>query len=467
MKALMKALRSALIGKQSERIQRLGCALAMTLAMTACGGGGSSKVSSTPWPQPVSSPAVTPPPVDTTAYIMDEFFPDKRFDGLRSLVRPANPGNPLAETLINCTVKMTEANLCSFSQISLLGMETNSPTIDQVMDRVLVSHDWMAVRMREVLTQMPPELLLIMRGVTAIVISYDIRPSFYWQGTGAIYIDPERLWLTTAEQSTIDQTPDYRSDLGNVFQFYMPARYVYEGDTDLRSLERNLASVSMRMAALFYHELAHANDFYPPSSLATINRSVPMYQAVLTGSRPSNLLQGTYPLTSELMYRLAGVSFRSEVVRAADRLLTAEDVAAEFPLDVANDFYNYSSAREDLAMLFEEAMMLYSYGLDRDVAVTDLPELLESCSQLLVAWGQRNRLSDSSVLPRATMILEAILPEVAAEVTSLFEGRVPTQMREGENFCSNIVINPAAARSLVLSSSEKSAPLPELFLPYL
>ena len=68
----------------------------------------------------------------------------------------------------------------------------------------------MAVRMREVLTQMPPELLLIMRGVTAIVISYDIRPSFYWQGTGAIYIDPERLWLTTAEQSTIDQTPDYR-----------------------------------------------------------------------------------------------------------------------------------------------------------------------------------------------------------------------------------------------------------------
>ena len=112
-------------------------------------------------------------------------------------------------------------------------------------------------------------------------------------------------------------------------------------------------------------------------------------------------------------------------------------------------------------------MMLYSYGLDRDVAVTDLPEVLESCSQLVVAWGQRNRLSDPSVLPRATMILEAILPEVAAEVTSLFEGRVPIQMREGENFCSNIVINPAATRSLVLSSSEKSAPLPELFLPYL
>ena len=452
------------MGQQQFHIQRLGAVLVLVIGLCACGGGGGSSAAPRPQPsQPVVQP-VTPP--DTTAYIMDQFFPDKNFAGLRSLVRAANPGNPIANTLINCTVLMTADNLCSFNQIPLLGMETSAPTVDQIMDRVLVSHDWMAVRMRDVFAQMPPELLLIMRGITAIVISYDIRPSFYWSGSGAIYIDPDRLWLSTVEQLTIDPTPDYRADLGNVFQFYMPGRYVANGDTDIRSLNRDLNSISMRLAGLFYHELAHANDFYPPGSLATIDRTVPMYMAAATRGLPSNLLQGTFPLTSVLMNRLAGVSFRSDTVRLADQSLTAEDVAAEFQLDVANDFYSYSSSREDLAMLFEEVMMYYSYGLDRDVAVTDLPANLEFCSQLRVAWGQRNRVAQSNILPRATLILEAVLPEFAAAVTLQLDDVVPTQMRVDEDFCANILVSPSATRSLMLPGAVNTQ-MPPLFQTYL
>ena len=326
------------MAQQQFNIQRLGAVFALILGLCACGGGGGSSAAPRLQPSPTVVEPTTPP--DTTAYIMDQFFPGKNFAGLRSLARAANPGNPITNTLINCTVLVTEDNLCSFNQIPLLGMETSAPTVDQVMDRVLVSHDWMAVRMREVFNEMPPELLLIMRGITAIVISYDIRPSFYWSGSGAIYIDPDRLWLTTAEQLTIDPAPDYRADLGNVFLFTMPARYVANGDTDLRSLNRDLSSISMRLAGLFYHELAHANDYYPPGRLASIDRTVPMYLATSANGLPSNLLQGTFPLTSVLMDRLAGVSFRSETVRLADQSLTAEDIAAEFPLDVANDFYS-------------------------------------------------------------------------------------------------------------------------------
>ena len=453
------------MAQQQFNIQRLGAVFALVLGLCACGGGGGGS-SAAPRPQP-SQPVVQPvTPPDTTAYIMDQFFPDKNFAGLRSLVRAANPGNPIASTLINCTVLVTEDNLCSFNQIPLLGMETSAPTVDQIMDRVLVSHDWMAVRMREVFNEMPSELLLIMRGITAIVISYDIRPSFYWSGSGAIYIDPDRLWLTTAEQMTIDPTPDYRTDLGNVFLFTMPARYVSNGDTDIRSLNRDLSSISMRLAGLFYHELAHANDFYPPGRLASIDRTVPMFRAATTSGLPSNLLQGTFPLTSVLMDRLAGVSFRSETVRLADQSLTAEDIAAEFPLDVANDFYSYSSSREDLAMLFEEVMMYYSYGLDRDVAVTDLPANLESCSQLRVAWGQRNRVAQTNILPRATLILEALLPELAAAVTLQLDDVVPTQMRVDEDFCTNILVSPSATRSLVLPGAVNTQ-LPPLFQTYL
>ena len=452
------------MAQQQFNIQRLGAVFALILGLYACGGGGGSSAAPRLQPSPTVVEPTTPP--DTTAYIMDQFFPGKNFAGLRSLARAANPGNPITNTLINCTVLVTEDNLCSFNQIPLLGMETSAPTVDQVMDRVLVSHDWMAVRMREVFNEMPPELLLIMRGITAIVISYDIRPSFYWSGSGAIYIDPDRLWLTTAEQQTIDPAPDYRADLGNVFLFTMPARYVANGDTDLRSLNRDLSSISMRLAGLFYHELAHANDYYPPGRLASIDRTVPMYLATSANGLPSNLLQGTFPLTSVLMDRLAGVSFRSETVRLADQSLTAEDIAAEFPLDVANDFYSYSSSREDLAMLFEEVMMYYSYGLDRDVAVTDLPANLESCSQLRVAWGQRNRVAQTNILPRATLILEALLPELAAAVTLQLDDVVPTQMRVDEDFCTNILVSPSATRSLVLPGAVNTQ-LPPLFQTYL
>ncbi|MDA9064270.1 hypothetical protein OAD22_07120 [Pseudomonadales bacterium] len=452
------------MAQQQFNIQRLGAVFALILGLCACGGGGGSGAAPRLQPSPTVVEPTTPP--DTTAYIMDQFFPGKNFAGLRSLARAANPGNPITNTLINCTVLVTEDNLCSFNQIPLLGMETSAPTVDQVMDRVLVSHDWMAVRMREVFNEMPPELLLIMRGITAIVISYDVRPSFYWSGSGAIYIDPDRLWLTTAEQQTIDPAPDYRADLGNVFLFTMPARYVANGDTDLRSLNRDLSSISMRLAGLFYHELAHANDYYPPGRLASIDRTVPMYLATSANGLPSNLLQGTFPLTSVLMDRLAGVSFRSETVRLADQSLTAEDIAAEFPLDVANDFYSYSSSREDLAMLFEEVMMYYSYGLDRDVAVTDLPANLESCSQLRVAWGQRNRVAQTNILPRATLILEALLPELAAAVTLQLDDVVPTQMRVDEDFCTNILVSPSATRSLVLPGAVNTQ-LPPLFQTYL
>jgi len=464
--------------QQTSRQKRVRLILALLAigGLCACGGGGGSPTQllaapvtnapATPVPSTsVPVALVTPPVADD--YILDQFFSNKTFTGMRSLIMPASPANPLAASMIDCTVLVTEASLCSFNQLSLLGMQVSAPTVDEVMDRVLVSHDWMAVRMREVLERMPPEVLLIMRGVTAIVISYDIRPSFYWQGTGAIYIDPDRLWLTGAEELTIDAAPDFRQDLGNVFRFLVPARYVVADDVDLRALPRNLDAVSLRMAALLYHELAHANDFYPPAQIDQIDRTVPMYQAVLTGSRPSNLLQGGFPLTSTVMNRLAGVSFRSDIVRAADELLTGADVAAVFPLDVANDFYSYSSEREDFAMLFEETMMFYSFGIARDVAVTNLPESLVSCSQLIVAWGERHRISQANIKPRAQFAVESVLPEVASAVMAEVAPLAPIPMRIGEDFCSNIFQAASASRALRHADSAGQALLPAYFQPYL
>ncbi|MCB1647812.1 MAG: hypothetical protein KDI36_20300, partial [Pseudomonadales bacterium] len=217
-----------------------GMVAGLLILLSACSGGGGGGGSA---PSPAPSQPTTPPPSTGTPapaptpepdYILDSFFPNKTFTGMRSSIHTAVEGPALERPMLDCTILVTEQTLCSFNDLPLLGMTHSDPTIDDIMARVLVSHDWMAVRFREVLQEMPPEVRLITRGITAIVISHDIRPSFYWQGTGAIYLDPSRLWLSQAEFDTIDTTPDFRADLGNVFQFTMPGRYVTPEEVDVR-----------------------------------------------------------------------------------------------------------------------------------------------------------------------------------------------------------------------------------------
>jgi hypothetical protein len=121
--------------------------------------------------------------------------------GARDLVQPAleDASDALSEQsqlLIDCVILLTQEAGCSLDTLPLIGMLTEDPSIDEIMQRVLVSHPWMGSRFREVLEKMPAEMLLMMRGVTAIVISYDIRPSNHSIYSGAIYLDPNVMWLT-------------------------------------------------------------------------------------------------------------------------------------------------------------------------------------------------------------------------------------------------------------------------------
>ena len=107
----------------------------------------------------------------------------------------------------------------------------------------------------------------LLRATTAIVISYDVRPSFYWAATGAIYLDAENFWLTPQERDTINEAPDFRADFGSDLQFVMPWRYVKDNAyashnySNSARVTRTPAEALYRLTSLMYHELAHANDF--------------------------------------------------------------------------------------------------------------------------------------------------------------------------------------------------------------
>ena len=452
---------------QRHWILKLLILVGVTLILSACSGGGSSS-SPAPAAAPLSAapstpatpatPATTP---DTTPTNVTETPAPAPSLGEQTALIQTVVASPISIPLMDCLVNVA-AGACNFQKVPLIGMQTASPTIDEVMARVIVSHEWMGIRFREILERMPPEILLLMRSLTGVVISYDIRPSFYTSRTGAMYLDPDRMWLTEEERAVIDTAPDFRSEFAKKLDFIILWRYV-NNNTDIRAFSRDIDSVSLRTASLLYHELAHANDFFPQDTLGFINRSISISSAA--SSVPSTRLGNDLPLSSDTMRSLAQISFSSNNVQAtpAQAALTADDIAVEFPSDNANDFYNYSTQFEDLAMAFEEAMMYFSYGISRDVAVTNAPDS-NFCNDYVVSWGQRNRIADPGVQARSLLAVSTLLPErLAAVEAALANISAPVQMTAGVNWCDNINLS---TNQTGLSAPGKAAATVELVRPY-
>ncbi len=440
--------------------------------LVSCSGGGGGGSSPPPASTNVasSSNAGNPAPVQSNinrqtvnngrAFAFDLF-------GMRASASAAVAGNSLEETLVQCTVTLRDGQECNLDRLPLLGMTTTAPTVADVMARVLTSHPWMGVRFRQLLQVLPSDMLLLMRGVTGIVISHDIRPSFYTTQTGAIYLDPASLWLTPSEQADIDTAPDYRSAYGSDLKFTMLWRYVLNNQSATSAPTegtRSLSDIKFRVAALLYHELAHANDYFGVSRQPGLDRSLPIVN-LSGGVISSSRLGSRYPLGSSVMFSVARVSFLGQSANAQQRALQPTDIEFEFTGDFASDYYNYSTQREDFAMAFEEAMMLFNFGVDRDVAITNRPAD-NFCSQYIVTWGQRNRVTDPAVINRSIFSVEEILPEISNQVELVLRAQdPPTLMTPGRDWCENIQLDNAP-RALSGVRSGVNEPV-ELVRPYL
>ncbi|MCU8036286.1 MAG: hypothetical protein WC024_16115 [Shewanella sp.] len=362
------------------------------------------------------------------------------------------PTSPYANVLANCVYSNQLNDSCTINTLPLIGQTSSDLNRETILNRVLVSHDWMGDNFAAFLAQMDPnsDFARLLQSVTAVVISYDVRPSFYWVVTGAIYLDPNDLWLTPSQRDTINEAPDYRSNFGNDLNFVMPWRYVK--DNQFASLgvpitvraNRTLAQINPDLASLLYHELAHANDFFPRSVHATLTgpRLLDDYRRRnASKSLISDQVSKTYPLTSTEMMGLANVSFLGAAASNVQKTYQASDVSTFFSTDIASDFYAYSSTREDTAMLFEEAMMSYRYQILRDVAVTNKPAILTADS-LIIDWGQRGRIAQDSLENRAALVIDEMLPELngISLVESLPE---PINMVQGQSWRQTLAISPA------------------------
>ncbi len=355
-------------------------------------------------------------------------------------------------------------NLCPVSTLPLLSTEAGGgePSIDQIMSRVLVSHDFLAVNFRNFLETQDPygDFRKLLGGVTAVVIGSHVRPSFYYPVTGAIYLDANNLWLTPTQRDVVTEVPDYRSGFDDQLSFTGLGRVVKGGTYAIDSyandvrVTRPASQLQFVLGRLMYHELAHASDFFSPADRnlnGAASMWVNLYPRYEAKQLPSDALATSYPLLSPQMKSLGQVMYKGKTASVDDRSYSAAQVGAFFASDVASDDYAYSinidpqtqvaeSSREDLAMLFEEFMMAYRHNAQYDVAYTNVYRAGMSADDLLVGWGQRGRIGDALIKPRVKLVIARIAPWIAASAVDALPA--PVQMRVGASWTSNL--NPGS-----------------------
>lgn len=363
-------------------------------------------------------------------------------------VQPFYAEGPYAGTLKRCALIEDEMDSCSLSTLPFLGMDYSVPSVDQIMSRVLVSHQWMGKNFKQALELLPSDALLLFKSATAVVIATDIRPSYFWAATGAVYIDPDLLWLSAEEKKTISNffVPDYHHTEHEIPGFRSWWRYVKDGE--LAFIEhslfdektRTMSEAILPLASLLFHELAHANDFFSQEYFLQFDGSTKVAHAAMeqVGYRPSDELYERSPLRSGLMFDLAEVMYGDA---SASQLPSTDalEVALAFDADLANDDYAFLSQHEDFAMLVEETFMKYYFDVDREVAYLNAPinSAMAGCDEFKIAWGMRSRISLRQIASRAEFVVRKILPH--KNWTTFFNGLPAAQLLSpGHGWCSSI-----------------------------
>ena len=387
-------------------------------------------------------------------------------------VYPWRAGGPYADRLVDCVYSPAlffsggSTNLCPLSRLPLIaaGAPSGVPSIEAILDRVVVSHDWMGEVFEQFLrTQdVNGDLRRLFGSVTAIVLGAHVRPSNYWSATGAIYIDAERLWLTAQQRDVVSEAPDFRLDFDRDLQYSAPWRYTIgnaEAQLDFvfdrRAPPRDVGYLLYELGPLLYHELAHANDVVPSAARAALDATRLVYEAA-PALQPSDRLAASQSLQSAEMFALARVKFLGAAASETQKALSPAQVADFFRADRATDEYSYTrpdsvaSPREDLAMLFEEFMMSHRHGVRRDVAFTSRLRTGQTGADLIVAWGSRGRIGESAIRPRLRQILGEIAPWI--DTTTVDALPAPVPMRAGESWVDNLNLLPAPAASLATRS---------------
>lgn len=325
-----------------------------------------------------------------------------------------NPNSPYRDVLQKCTFsnQLKRNQLCTIQTLPPLGYINSQVSLNHIKDRLIVGEEWMGDRFMDFMKNMDNhnDLKTLFGSATAIIISDNIQVPFYWALTGAIYLSPYDLYLNEKEFLSVAKPYDYHQYIARGESTAFIWQYL-QGDRSIAvdiKAQRNLQDIYYNFSALLYHELSHANDFYPNYKLINFDKNKTMLDNLGTVSQmTSNKLKSTYPLKSNKLKNFASHKFNGRTVGSETINTPPSILAKEFFAEGANDLYNYTNEKEDMAMLFEEVMMKYRFNIDRHISI------LDQSNNSIIA-NKKNRVFDKNVLPRTQMVIKDILPQISS-----------------------------------------------------
>ena len=359
-----------------------------------------------------------------------------------SRIYPYVENSAYSAQLKPCINISTGEGSCHLNQLPLIGMEFDQPTVEQIMQRVLVSHDWMGLRFQEYLSEAPPEILTLLKATSAIVIASNIRPSFFSRSSGAIYLDSYFFWLNNEEKATVTKSSDYRSSFGQYLPFKLRTRnlinneFAYTYPSLNGNEERPLEDIIISTSRVILHELAHANDCVQTQNMVNISDDQ-SYYSLLNSQKNDNQcayqkLTDFSPLNSDIWKSLGRVLFHGFEETADQISMSPRSAGETFGADDALDFYSYSTEREDTAISFEVLMLKKLFNVDLDVYV--VPSYTVDSCNIPVAWGERGRIAIPSVYARAEFVSEIMLPDM--DLNALYQSLPASfEIPEGSSSC--------------------------------
>ena len=357
-------------------------------------------------------------------------------------IHPYIANSTYSNQLKTCVNISSSGASCSLSTLPLIGMEFDQPSIEQIMQRVVVSHDWMGQRFQEYLNEAPTEILTLLKTTSAIVIADNIRPAYFLDYSGAIYLDPSFLWLTNEEKTDVSKDTDYRTSFGNNLPFKHYTRNLIDSNNAYiifslnNDTERTLEDTIISTSRLLLHELAHANDCVQTQNMMNISEQQTYYNYIIKQKNGAlcayQKLTNLSPLSSSIWKSLGKVLFKGYEVTADQITMSPRTTGEAFAADNATDFYSYATSREDTAIAFEVLMLKKLFNVDRDVII--YPNSTKAFCDNKIDWGERGRLATPSIYERSEFVTELMLPDMDL---STFYQTLPAvfEIPEGTDIC--------------------------------
>lgn len=352
-------------------------------------------------------------------------------------------------------IKMCVFYKCVFSDSPLLGYQKSTITVEDILKRTMATKPSHIETFKAVLNLMNPEALKMFGSVNAIVISERINPSFYTYSSGAIYLSANYFWRNQAEKATSVLVEDERlaygktaaADAGQVYTEQLLYTdfddYFHKGSQKYLSFERTLKTrtpeqLSGNLIRLLYHELAHANDYFPKSFIDSSELKTDETFSKITTDRWELKKVTSQTMKTELaaplMINMGKILYQGNTPTEADRNVTAAMLMQDFDADGAAASYAYSSSREDLAMLVETSLMYYYSNYSNVAIFFKYPYknyVVTEDYDWAIGGGIINKMTDIAVKERTADVLNKIFdPQMSARVISKLDTTHSVLIRE-------------------------------------